>query len=459
MSKLKNDKPGYLALHDSATGMFLALANFHRGESFEGIGGIPTSKIYSKLVNALPTGIRQKLYTLGAEYSAYSYKRIKHIRANEIKKWICSSYPKKKYPAIAVGSCNGALVHFATAMGIPWLPQTFLIPVHKGKSFPLNKPRETMEWGKKVGAAFLENNKDWQLHHMMDPVQDRLRVKKIAYFRIKCQSLGSIYSEFINENLAPGGKILIYDCNLSWPVLEVDGSHFFQVGGLGALSPADYYKDGTEGELNNLLEGWSPLRSTNTAPEAEWGTTKSFLDSINNFSEKNKIEAVKISFDHPQDIAGPVADVFQKWYVQNGVHPEKLLLESFNIIAPLKTIQKRCIPYWMFFNVHTAKSRFEVFIENRPRLREAFIMALSHGKKSTGYITAQEWKELLQQFEKGEMIGTKLEKYPVDLGVYSRYSRDLDKAIPENYPLLPPLKVPEAIELLKEAGQGTLRII
>ena len=85
------------------------------------------------------------------------------------------------------------MIHLCAALGIPWLPQTVLIPVYKGESLSPDKPKETIDWTKKPAEGFLKNNPDWQLHHMMDPSQDRLRVGQIAYFRVKKLKLGKWY--------------------------------------------------------------------------------------------------------------------------------------------------------------------------------------------------------------------------------------------------------------------------
>jgi hypothetical protein len=40
-----------------------------------------------------------------------------------------------------------------------------------------------MNWAKKFAKELLDNNPDLQLHHMLDPNQDALMSKFIAYFR------------------------------------------------------------------------------------------------------------------------------------------------------------------------------------------------------------------------------------------------------------------------------------
>jgi hypothetical protein len=43
-------------------------------------------------------------------------------------RWMAGCYPRRRYPAVAVGTANGALVHLCALLGIPWLPQNFSLP-------------------------------------------------------------------------------------------------------------------------------------------------------------------------------------------------------------------------------------------------------------------------------------------------------------------------------------------
>ena len=150
----------------------------------------------------------------------------------------------------AVGSSNGALTHAYAAMGIPWLPQTFLIPVSRPHAtgftngildmvstfqssliflsffslpqhslfcdlrlrppsyrfiFLFNPPTrlifssiiisqqtKEMEWGREAARQFLDENPDLELHHMADPNQDKLMIEYMAYFRFKFRVLPQV---------------------------------------------------------------------------------------------------------------------------------------------------------------------------------------------------------------------------------------------------------------------------
>ena len=68
------------------------------------------------------------------------------MRSEVISQWVVNEYPQREYPAVAIGSSCGALVHLYAALGIPWLPQTYLIPVAH-PDFEPNDIQPFLEWG------------------------------------------------------------------------------------------------------------------------------------------------------------------------------------------------------------------------------------------------------------------------------------------------------------------------
>jgi N-acyl-D-amino-acid deacylase len=79
---------------------------------------------------------------------------------------------------------------------------------------------------------------------MHDPVQDRLMVRRMSYFRLKKLSLGETYRTFLDQCLEPGGTIVLVDCRLSWPVTDCGGRHLFQFGALGGATAEESYRGG-----------------------------------------------------------------------------------------------------------------------------------------------------------------------------------------------------------------------
>lgn len=448
--------PHFLASHDSATGMVMALSDFLKGKPFEGVGAVPTNELYATFINTIPITWRKKLYSWIGAFSATSGEKAGDLDASLIDKWVFDLYPKRKYPAIAIGSSNGAMVHFCAAMGIPWLPQTFLVPMDKENRFPVDEPKKTMEWARGPAKEFLENNVHWQLHHMMDPNQDRLRVDSVGYFRIKKLALGEWYEKFISERLAPGGRLIIIDCEYQWPVSKMGDRHYFQFGGAGGLKPEEYYNGSpavTEflNEVDSKFEKWDAPVPDTVAPEAEWGLAKALAEDITAYAKKLDVKHVTITFDHPQDISAAVAEVYKSWYRENNIKPERLLVESFNMISPYLSISKNCIPFWLYFIVNDAAEDIENYLDNSGEFEEIYMMILSHGKYSKGSTPMSRWKAIMNRAKvKGDFIGTSPKEYPVDMAVYARYSKDLEKIVSKDLSKPEPLELDLALKLLEK---------
>lgn len=460
----KTSKPSFVASHDSATALVMALADFLHGREFEGVGAVPSNEAYAALINAIPISWRRKLYSWSGKVPAIPQEEVGEIDASEIDRWICDLYPDRKYPAIAIGSCNGAAVHLCAAMGIPWLPQTVLIPVDKGQEFPVDEPKETMEWGRAPAEEFLKNNPDWQMHHMMDPNQDRLRVGSVGYFRVKKNSLGKFYRKFLKERLEPGGKIIVIDCGFSWPVHKINDRHFFQLGGLGGLAPEEYYH-GSE-KVSDFLRGtgsdveqWDAPEPTAEVPEAEWGMTSSLAGEVASFCTQRGIPNFSISFDHPQDLSAPVADLYRWWYGQQKVSEDRLLVETFNLLSPYLCLQKRCVPYWLAFIVEDSAEDLQAFLDRSKTFQEIYMMVLSHGKDSAGRTPLSRWEDLMNRAAFGQgFIGTDPQEYPVDMAVYARYSKDLKKKIGGEHSIPSPLDVQKALHVLQQYSGKRVRV-
>ena len=148
---------------------------------------------------------------------------------------------QRQYPAIAIGSTNGAAIHLCAALGIPWLPQNLLVLVRRDGLDP-DEPRKIMESGREVAESLLAAAPEMALHHMVDPTQDRLMGREALYFRLKRLKLGRAYESFIARHLAPGGILFTIECDLRWPVKRVADRHVFQFGGVGGLSPDEYLR-------------------------------------------------------------------------------------------------------------------------------------------------------------------------------------------------------------------------
>ena len=139
--------PPGLAKFDSASAMVQALAAFLRGEEFSGLAIIPSGwEALGGLINTLPRSLREQVYIWSGWWEAVAGRHLADFQAEDVSRWMIDPYPRRRYPAVALGSSSGALTHLCAALGIPWLPQTFLLLVQRSGISP-DEPIAEMKWG------------------------------------------------------------------------------------------------------------------------------------------------------------------------------------------------------------------------------------------------------------------------------------------------------------------------
>jgi hypothetical protein len=231
--------PNFIADFDSASAMTRALARFLHGRDFPKLGMAHSLGPLIPVANRLPEWVRDQIYIWSGWSEAIPAKQLSQIDLFDINDYAASEYPERQYKAVAVGSSNGAAVHLLAALGVPWLGQTWLVPVQRS-GVHTDEPAQDLEWGEQPGRDLLDANPSWQLHHMHDPNQDRLMVQQMTYFRVKQRELGPHYRRFLQERLEPGGTILIIECQRRWPIITVSDRHYFQPGAMGGATPEEY---------------------------------------------------------------------------------------------------------------------------------------------------------------------------------------------------------------------------
>jgi hypothetical protein len=133
-----------IANFDSAAAMLRALARLLHGKDFPALGVARKARPLAPLLNALPEAARERIYIWSGFGEAISARKLEQVRSDEIARWVVGEYPRRRYRVAFVGSSNGAIVHLAAALGAPWLPQTFLVPVRHDGLEP-DDPRAALE--------------------------------------------------------------------------------------------------------------------------------------------------------------------------------------------------------------------------------------------------------------------------------------------------------------------------
>jgi hypothetical protein len=448
----------YVADFDSATGMLRALAAYLHGEDLPLLGAMPRSrariiKVVAWAVNRLPKPLQEQVYIWSGWLEAVSVRKLSRVSGDEVASWMARLYPRRPYPAVAVGSANGAAIHLWAALGIPWLPQTFLVPVARSGIHP-DEPQRELDWAEPHADLVLGNNPDLELHHMHDPVQDRLMIQRMAYFRLKQRRLGAAYESFLGECLEPGGTILIVECGLTWPTTRRRDRYAFQFGALGGATVAELMHGSDRVAAFLRREGshrrrWNPPRADSTSPEAEWGFGPSLREDAESFARRHGYRVRRVVFEQPEDLSPLVADLYRWWYQRLGVPDNRVVVDSFILMEPYWTTRTRSVPFWMVFNTEGSHRALDGYLRDAPVVDELLITLFSHGVDSIGLVPIAEWRRLFQLASgRGDFIGVDEEAFPRDFAVFVRYHFDFLGKIPARHPMPPALALEDLNEFL-----------
>lgn len=444
-----------IARFDSAPAMLRALAASLRGRPFPRIGSPPGMGLVASGVNLLGDGLREQAYIWSGWNEAVRPERLGDVRGDAVAGWASRLYPDRRYPAVAIGSSNGAATHLWAALGIPWLPQTFLVPVRR--SLPPDEAGDDLEFGRRWGPVLLEANPDLALHHMHDANQDRLMIRRMTYFRVKRRRLGDPYRRFLERNLAPGGTVFVVDCALRWPTVRVGDRHVFQPGALGGAEPAEYVRGGPR--VEDLLRRYrSPRRRwpypepDGESPESEWGFERALLGDLEALAGERGWRLRLITFDRPEDLSPFVADAIGWWYRNRGLPDDRLVVPSFLLLDPWSTFRTGGVPFWTTFAVEPSAAALERYLGHEGRFRDLRVTLFSHGVDSIGLAGPERWTRIGRGAGvPGGFLGVDPSRFPRDFAVFGRFDHSLGRlagpgAVPD------PLSLDELDRFLKDQG-------
>jgi hypothetical protein len=436
--------PQGIAKFDSAAAMTQALARFLDGRDFAGLGQPAPMQWATRLADWLPRHARERVFAhLGAN-EAVSRDKVGTVDMEQVAEWVVALYPRRRYPAVMIGSSNGALTHIGAALGIPWLGQTFLTLVTQKHVDP-DDPGHAMESELETAEQFLATNRYSQLHHMHDPNQDRLMLGLITYFRSKYLRLPPAYRRFVTDSLAADGTIYVVECNNRWPTRRVAERHYFQFGAEGGARREEYF-DGSDRVAASLeryqssVRRWHPPEPDGESPEAEWGFEPALGEDILRLARARGHRVVRILFDEPMQVSGLVADFYRDWYRQRGMAANRLIIESFILLDPMAALRTGSVPLWMVFNTEVSLAFAERYLDGAEPFDEIYLMLFAHGAESVGLPSIDRWRAVFERARQtGAFLGLEPSTYPAHFAHFARYTQSLLKRVPARHPVPPPL--------------------
>ncbi|GAB4381240.1 MAG: hypothetical protein Kow00121_39300 [Elainellaceae cyanobacterium] len=449
-------KPRYIIGLDSATIALKALGNYLEDQDLSFGGTLPAVKtLGGEAISQLPHSVVETVSTWAGWFNASPLNVVDEIRAETMSRWVLSQYPRRRYPAAMLGSTNGAAVHLGAALGIPWLPQTLLVCLQHA-SDP-DQPKQVMEWGKEPVQRLLANNPDLCVYQMHDPNQDRVKVPRVAYFRLKRTKLGDRYKQFLVENLAPGATLFLLECQYTWLSTRVSDRHFFQFGGAGFLDPEDYF-DNSEQVAEFLKrngsshQSWQPPAPEGRFPESEWGFDPALRDDVEAFAREHGYRIRRVVFHAPQDLSPLVADLHRWWYEKFGLPINRLLSESFVYLQPWWVRRLGLIPFWTVFNDQRSANELERYLDYAKPYDEIYLNLFSNGIRGLGQASIERWRSILERAQRhGQFVGVDEDTYPGDLASFTRHHTELKK-LDGDYSIPTPLSLAQLDHFLAEVG-------
>lgn len=430
--------PQILAQFDSAATMVRATARFLHGKSFPALGLGRHVEPLARASARLPWRWRERVSILGGWAEAVRPSRLRGCSVEPIYAWASGSYPRRPYPAVVVGSPNGAAVHLCAALGIPLLPQTFLVLVRE--AVDPDDATAAMKLGRESGRWLLEANPDIGLHHMHDASQDRLMVRAATYFRVKRRRLGPSYERFLSRSLPRGGTIILSECRRSWPTTRMADRYVFQHGAVGGATEAEFLHGGPRvrdylRRYGSGREAWSSPEPDGRSPEAEWGFDPALLEDVERFARVHGYRVQRLVYEDPNDLSPFVAELHRWWYRRRGMPASRLLVGSFFILEPWWTLRTGSVPFWLTFNMEPDLADLERYLEETDPYDELFLMLFNHGTVGVGLPRIDDWRRLFERAGRGAFVGQNEQRFPLDHASYARYHTDLKASIPARYPV------------------------
>lgn len=452
MKKIYKTHSKFVPDFDSSSSMLFSLGAYLSGSGEASGDTAKLPAFVGDVINATPQTVREIIYRLSGIHDSLNLSNLKSINDAALSHWITDCYPKKKSPAIMIGSSNGALTHLCAMCEIPWIPQTVLLAIARQIS-----PDDLIgdaEFGKKVATILKKQIPLMRAYQMHDPIQDRMMVANIAYFRMKRIRLGDTIGEYVKQTLMPGGTIIISNCEYTWPAARMGDDHTFQTGGLGDVS-GEEYANGSD-RIATFLEKenaecrkWQLPGDLEMVPEAEWGFDSELLTGLISFAKENDFRVKRISYRHPEHVSPLIADLTEHWYKQNGISDRRLLIECFALLEPWWAARTGSIPFWMAFNTSHSFERVINYLDKRNAFDEIYIMIMSNAVEGVGIVSTEEWKRVLKRAQKKNgLIGMDAEKHPYDLGSFIKYHDALQKEISARHFIPGKLDINDALEFL-----------
>src|SRR5690606_18109596 len=104
------------ASFDSATALHAAAVAALNGKPFSHLGSSSLAAAGVRMAGRLPWSLLRHGYAAAGAAEALPARRLGDVDMATVAEWLAGSVPDRTYPAVLIGSSNGALTHLAAAL-------------------------------------------------------------------------------------------------------------------------------------------------------------------------------------------------------------------------------------------------------------------------------------------------------------------------------------------------------
>jgi hypothetical protein len=376
-----------------------------------------------KLLNLLPPSISRQVVRLRFRATALDPEVARSITTEDLVRARLCDYDavlEKRYPALVTGAAmGGASAHLAAVLGVPFLPQPFILGLRGGS--PYDELDAHLKLTSEVARRVLRRNPDLMAIAHFDPIHDGWLTRTVSHLRFKLIALPPGYQNFIKDVLEPNGVIFYLESGAPWLQYELGERHRYQVGGWGGI-PAREFIEGSDRIEEALKRAGSPHRggwsiegkTTREMPESEWGSEPGLAKALQAFAEAEGYNFYRIAGEDPNAFSTLAFRAHEGLYAHQGRSPQGVVIETFTQYDPGLVLRTGLIPLWLIFNTTDSLSFLKSCAGAFPANLPVFFSALVTLSRTPDMVPWDEWAQALSPFDMRN-IGARPHRYPEDL--------------------------------------------
>lgn len=383
----------------------------------------PGSEFVLWLLSLLPADLRLDLIHWGMSIAiGKSPRKLASFNSASLPRWCVNQYPEKKYKTIVIGSPNGGVAHLAALFRAPFLTTSYLLSF-KNKIRP-DDIQSYLDFGRKLSPRLIDRKLDWEVINHYDPIHDRAIIKSADLIRLRLTNIPNIYKEFISKNLANHGKIVLINCKYKWPQYKVSASEYFQVGGLGGISPEEF------------LTRWSIDLPLEEREESEWGCPSEFASSVKDFADERGLSLTELKFHHPSKYS---LLAYRAYKLCEGVNKEEIVFDCFTYLNPYTNISTGLPGFWLPYNTEDNLQLVTDFLHDKTFKRIHLGLAPSYSQ-CPDTVDIESWKSLSKEAAEFNFLNVKPSIFPADPLAPYGFKKSMNR-LRRLYKVFPPLKL------------------